>query len=693
MPVGSQRILRVSGFTGVDEHHVQDAAAMSYLQDARWDDRGGWETCGGIAKILLDNQGVDPFTGQGEVTSMFWYSIHNGVPQRFLWEMGSKLVYFDGPGRSWIELATNRFTTDMPWQRTQYAQMGNDVWIVNGVNEPLRFDGRDTYAAGFRGPAPTVTAECVSESFIVGTVALNALGLGTAATETTDGGGEYGYLMTEVNAKGTESPPSAAPSVIRWRIQKPTASVTNTQPRYFAKLSIPSSNNDDVVGRWVYRTVNSYGSGLQDGARYYRVAFIPGNHECTHVDSRSDAYFGRELDFNEVGPWPVSAKYACVYKGRMFLAGMTDDPDIVVWSRADQPESFPAVNYLPLAGGDGPVTGMRVFRNMLIVTRERGIYMVMLSDQDNFTVKMLERSVGCRSSNSIRDVPGLGLTFVADDGVRLLTGSIQAGDNAAATTLLSDELADYWRWRVNKSALANAWSQVYHADRELWVSIPIDGQPRNRMVLVYHYGVPGGAWSFRPDLNVACMAETSDRRGYLFLGSNDDTAHPGVYVYSLGFADKDGVAKAFTMKSAQLDLAGIYAHPSLIRVTVRMLTYGTNTLSLTPYKDRRPEVAQTAQTRKQIDVDYRDVGTAYGSNAIALPVWDTALWSATSTETWMQAVPTTVAWDISTGGAKEAQFVLSTTARAQILGCEFHVNAQGTRSVDTYNPVIGTGTE
>jgi hypothetical protein len=59
----------------------------------------------------------------------------------------------------------------------------------------------------------------------------------------------------------------------------------------------------------------------------------------------------------------------------------------------------------------------------------------------------------------------------------------------------------------------------------------------------------------------------------------------------------------------------------------------------------------------------------------------------------MQAVPTTVAWDVSTGGAKEVQVALSTTARAQILGCEFHINAQGTRSVDTYNAVIGTGTE
>ena len=203
MPPGGQRALRGTGFSGVDEHHTQPPASFSYLQDARWDDRGGWEMCGGTQKILKDSQGVSPFAGEGEVTSLFWYCQHNGVPQRLLWEMGSKLVYFDGPGKSWIELASDRYTTDMPWQRTQYVQMGNDVWIVNGVNEPLRFDGRSTYSAGFRGRAPTVTAECVSEGFLVGSSGLPALGLGSAATETTDGGGEYGYLLTEVNAKGT----------------------------------------------------------------------------------------------------------------------------------------------------------------------------------------------------------------------------------------------------------------------------------------------------------------------------------------------------------------------------------------------------------------------------------------------------------------------------------------------------------
>lgn len=687
MATGAQRALRISGFSGVDEHHVQPPEAFSYLQDARWDDRGGWELCGGTQPILTESQGVDPFAGQGVVSSIFWYSQHNGVPQRLLWEMGSKLVYFDGPGKSWIELATDRYTTDMPWQGTQYVQMGNDVWIINGINEPLRFDGRSTYSAGYRSRAPNVNAECVSEGFIVGAISLAALGLGTAATDTTDGGGEYGYLLTEVNAKGTESLPSAAPSVIRWRIV--ASGVADTQPRYFAKVSVPGSNNDDTVGRWLYRTVNSYGTGLQDGARYYRVAYIPGNHEVIHVDARNDSYLGSELDFNQVGSWPRSAKFAAVYKGRIFLSGMTEDPDIVVWSRTDQPESFPVANYFRLSGGSGPVTGMYVFRNALFVFRQRGVYMIMLSQQDAFTIRMLEYNTGAESNKAICDVPGIGLVFVSQDGVRVLTGSLQAGDEAADINLLSGPLADYWRWRVNQPALANAAMAVYHADREMWVSVPIDGQPRNRMVLVFHYGVPGGAWSFRPDLNVGCMVETGDHRGYLYLGSNDDTDHPGVHTYSLGFADKDGVAKSFLAKTAHVDLGGVYAHPAVLEVTVRLLTYGSNPLTLTPYKDRRPEAAQTAATRKQLDADYRDPSSGFQ----AVPVWGAAEWSALSTQTWWTATPTTVRWDISTKGSKEFQVALSATTKVQVLGMEYQVAYTSTHTVDVMNAVLPTGSE
>ena len=90
MPTGGQRALRVTGFSGVDEHYAQPPASFSYLQDARWDDRGGWEMCGGTQKILKDSQGVSPVAGEGAVTRLCWYCQPTGLPT----DLSAKLLYY-----------------------------------------------------------------------------------------------------------------------------------------------------------------------------------------------------------------------------------------------------------------------------------------------------------------------------------------------------------------------------------------------------------------------------------------------------------------------------------------------------------------------------------------------------------------------------------------------------------------------
>lgn len=684
---------RVEGFTGTDEHWVADPASTTLLQDAYWDPRGGWEICGGTQKILLDSQGVSPFAGGGKINSLFWFSQHNGGTQFLLWEAGASLRVFDGSNRSWIVLATGRYTSSQPWQRSQYAAMGNNVWIVNGEDTPIRFDGRNVFTAGFSAPAPSPVVEGPNDGFMVGTSYGN-LGLGTAmvgsnsgasatdiyANGGKDGGGDYSGLLCDVNAYGTLSPPSPVTANVAWRIL--AAKTDDTQPKYFIKVQVPQSTNDGTVGRIWFRSHNNFGIGTQDGTRLFQAATLPGTAETAFVDYRPDTVLGTELVPEEVGPWPRGAKYIAFFKGRMYLAGMPDDPDIVVYSRTDMVECFPALNYFRIGDKDsGEVTGFYSARNSLWVFKRRGIHIITVEQSGQLAQRVVTKDCGCASPNSIREVPGIGLVFCSDDGVWALTGSIQDGDNAVAWKKISHQLSDYWFWHVNRAALLNACGEVYHADQEYWLSVPIDGQPDNRMVLVYHYAV--GAWSFRPDMNAACLAETHDHRGYLFLGSNSAVGHPGVHVYSHGFTTKDGTAKSFRLTSAVLDLGGVYGHVQVTSVRVRLLTYGTNDLSLTGYKDRLPTaIGDGAQTRDQIDEDYRDATTP-------LPLWGAATWDATGT--WMRAVPTATVWNLDTKATKEFQYSLSTTARTQILGAEVMIAGGSKRRVDLINPLLGTG--
>lgn len=674
----------------MDERHVTDPASATLLQDAFFDPRGGWEVCGGTAKILLNVQGtvgdVSPFAGQGAIDSMFWFSQHNGAQQFLLWEMNGNLVYFDGAQKSWITIATGRYQTSTPWQRTQYAAMGNSVWIINGEDAPIRFDGRTASPAGFAGPAPSLDVGCVSEGIMVGTTYAQ-LGLGIAATADFDGQGQYAYMATELNEDGNESPPTPVASAVSWTIAADASYAGVTQPKYMARVTIPKASAEHVVGHNLYRSMNGSGGGLQDGSRLYFVGEYMGSNEQIVLDFHPDGTLTRELDQTQLGEWPRGAKYIAIHKGRIWLAGMPDYPDTVVYSRADQIEVFPPANRFRMGENDsGEVTGMRGARNALWVFKRHGVHAIMPDQSGGWHDKIITRDVGCCAPNSIQDVPGVGTVFLSENGLWALSGSIQEGDTPATIIPFSDALVDFWKWRVCKPALMNAWGAVHHEDKEYWLSVPIDGQARNRMVLVYHYGVPGGAWSMRPDMNVACMAETHDHRGYLFLGSNDDTDHPGVHLYSHGFPDKDGVAKDFVYQSSNLDLASVYQHVHPKGVRVRMLTYGTNQIALTTYKDRIPIASgASAVGRKQVDADYT------AGNTAVLPVWGTAQWDASAK--WGRAAPTVVRWDVDMNGAKEIQYKLQIATRCQILGASLEITPSEMRNEADANAIIGTGTE
>ena len=686
--------LRTGVLTGVDERFVADPNGAAYIRDATWDERGGWTNCGGYDQILPDAQGVNPFTSQGKIQSLAWFSQSNGGHQYLVWEGSTRLAVMDWSLKTWDTLATDRYSTDSPWQHTQYVAIGNNLYIVNGFNTPLRFNGKGTEQAGYDAPAPAVTVEGYNDGFIVGT-AYGNVGLGVAMVNSIgtsidgqDGGGEYAYKLVEVSYLDgvfTMSPPSPIASSVRWKVVATSVATVNlrtVQAKYFTRVSIPESQNAHTTERWLFRTVNTLLPGYQDGTRFYRCAVIPGNHEVTHVDCLNDGLLlaNPMLDELELGPWPSGAKYIALFKGRIWLAGMPSDPNAVVYSHGEMLEVFPAVNRFRVGQQDsGEVTGMHATRNALLVFKRRGVHLIMERPDGGFTEKQLTLQAGCAAPNTIQDVPGLGVMFVAEDGIWAFNGSMQEGDNPGTLERVDDGLVDFWLWRVNRQALMNAVARPYHKNKEVWVSIPVDGSPENGEMLVYHWAT--GQWSFRPDMRAGALVETHDHRGYMFIGSNDDTSHPGLYVYSHGFNTKHGTAISFQYKSAWLGLGGVYENVQPISVTARILTFGTNDLSLTVYKNRRADsISGGAHAHNQIDEDYRDSPP---------PTWDTSTWSTTGT--WGQAVPTTVRWDVDAKSVREFQYLLSTSSRTEILGVEVSLANPQARTFETMNQALGTG--
>jgi len=718
MAQGDVGALRIDGLAGSDERWTTAPNRALKIQDAFYDRRGGWERCGGTEKILRDSQGTSPFAGWGKIQSMHWFSRHNGGPQYLVFELGpadadglTRLCYFNGSTNNWTVIKdaagndiTNRYTTDQPWQRTQYAAVGNNLWIINGENEPIRFDGRIGHKAGFDGPAPSVTVQGYTDGFLWGTT-YAGLGLGTPATADrvmiagvqnnagTAGYADYAWVITEENLFGTRSPPSPIYGAVKWRVDQSnvddgTGVNAGTQgTKFFADIRIPPPSGTHVFRRALWRTQNTTGVDPGMARTYYLVDDdLAGQGSFPYVDGKPDNALGFQLQPEKIGPFPRGAKYMCFFKQRAYYAGMPDNPDRLYYSEPGDPENVPAQNWFSLGNSDnGEITGLREARNGLVTFKRRGVFMIMSDDGVTLTPKTIDKSRGCAAPNSIREVPGVGLVFASDEGVFRLTGSIQQGDDPAAIQPLTDTLADFWTWQVNRTAMMNAWGEVYHRDDEYWLSVPLAGNPRNQMVCVYHYLT--GVWSFRPDINAACLAETHDHRGYLYIGSNDDTSHPGIHVYSRAYSTKDGVAIAFQIQTSWLDLGGVYEHFIPEQVIIRALAYGTASMTVTVYRDRSATaVTVGGQTRKMEDAE---------TILAPPPVWGTATWSLSATERWGRASPTVfpVAIGAPDAGATSKEFMvqIDCTSRVQILGLTLRV-APGP-ATPILDAVTATGSE
>lgn len=667
--------LRVS-LKGLSDGWVSDPDTASVADDLEYDPRGGLRECCGFEEIVPDSGGSSPFAGLGPVRSLFWFTQHNGAPQFLLWEQGTTLYAFNGSlaaAAKWDTLATGRFATSMPTAGTQYVSVGNNVWIVNGEDAPVRYDGVTTYRAGFAGPAPIPTADGFADGFVWGT-SFDNLGLGDAATADTPGGGQYAYVWTEINEFGTESPPSPVAAEVKWETDTATAGSPAT--KYFVRVRIPPRSRTDIVGGRLYRTMNSKGVGVQDGVRYLLVQEIRGARGCAYVDDTPDSYLGAALDPSQVGPWPAGARLIALYKGVFFVAGMPSSPGVVAYSTPLYVENFPAANYFRVPD---EVTGLYAVRNGLLVFCARRIFLITGDPVNGFDPpRVLIPDTGCSAPNTIREIPGVGLVFVSDAGVHLLTGISIVGDAPAQIVHISQDIQDFWKSRVNTSALVGAVGCVVTSKKAYWLALPVDGQPLNSMVYCYHY--EQGFWTAIPDMPVSCMVETGDHRSMLMFGSADDATTPGVHYLSHWPTSKGGAANIVpTYRSNPLDLGAVYEHAAVKELEVRTVTYG-QTVGLSYYTDRSGTVGNTAHSRSTQDPE------------LARPIWGVAKWSAT--DLWSRQEPTVLRVN-DQAVCKEYQWQAAATngsIRFQLLGARIGMSYRNQKEIKAINTALATGT-
>ena len=622
------------GLRGMDLRWEAPPVCAQVVQDMRWDGRGFWTSAGGFGLIAqYDNQETvtNPFTGVGRINSLHFFSQHNGARSWIIYEAGTTLYTFNpstafrngSPGdiaedRSATQ-QTNRANPSTPWQHSQSCTWGDNFYIVNGINQPLVFDGYCWDYAGFsQGPgAPSVVVLNSPHASTMGGIKLTMMGLGpTSDTADVNYKVGYRYRVSFINSRGQESPLSTPSELVTFENEGGTLSRTAA---HFVLVNLPIGG-PETVGRRVYRTQNVYdstGTAIQGYAdQFFYLRDVQDNMTTSFMDGQYDSTLGTPVDPLDFGPFPIGAKYIAPFKGCMFAAGSTETS--VFYSAPNQPENFPVDNILPV--GDaylGPITGLYGTRNALIVFKEWGIYFITGDPTNGFVASLFTKTTGCVAPGTIREVPGLGVAFLGASGVYLLRGTLQ---NEGVQTQIVPWHVPITPWikKLNRAALIGATASVYHRDKEYWLAVPTTGHDENDLVLVYHYEI--AEWSYRENYPISCMLETADHRGHLLFGSWDVADNEGIYVYSPGWQDKNGVSIDPMYQSGWYNVGAIWRAMRPKYVMAQIGLHGSNGLVMQSWSNRSltawpDQPAQPQQYREEVQPVYNtatfDSGTAW----------------------------------------------------------------------------------
>lgn len=647
---------------GMDRRWGVNPRFADEVRDMRFNQaHGAWESAGGSRRIILgpdDQQGnpLSPFSAIGAVTSIHYFSQHNGARAWLIYEDSlGDLYQFNpstaaraaSPGDVAVDRAgnsqNNRAVVNAPWQRSQSATWGDYFYIVNGINRPLVFDGYVWDYAGFSSPAGTpsvavlVTPLANTQNYSGPSPAFKSLssGLGPySSTADTDYDCAYRWRVAYRNARGELSPLSEPTETARFT-NLGGATDPATMGKHYAYVGLPVGGAE-VVSRVLFRTQNIVDSSGNDvlgySEQFYYHSEIQDNTTRGIVDGVPDSQLGALVDSLQYGVFPRSPKFIVPFKGCMWIA--TERSTTIYFSRPLHPEMFPPDNAIPLGDANlGAITGFYPSRNALVVFMQRGIWLVKGNPVSGFSADILTRTTGCAAPNTIREVPGVGLVFLGDKGVWALQGTLENEGAPTRVVPLHEPVDDYMA-RLNRAALIGACAAVYHRDEEYWLCVPEIGSDSNNLVLVFHYQT--GQWSYREDFPVSCILETPDHRGHLLYGSWDltSTSTRGIFVYSVGFPDKNGVAIAPLYRSGWFDCGGgNWRSIRPLMVTVRGGLHGDNTMTIQVHSNRKnsawPGQAAPSQQFKE------DV----------VPVYDTASYDGEAT--WQALRPGAIRQDIA----------------------------------------------
>ena len=171
-------------------------------------------------------------------------------------------------------------------------------------------------------------------------------------------------------------------------------------------------------------------TGLDSSGRYTAERFNYENTEKLILVNGADN--PRVLSGNTVSTIsstgvPTNAQYVASFRSHMFYAGMSSNPQEIVFSAPFNEDDFTSGNGAGSIKVDDNITGLKVFRDNLFIFCQDRIFKLTGSGLASFAIEDVSRNIGCLDGFSIQEIGG-DLAFLGPDGVRTVQGTARIGD-------------------------------------------------------------------------------------------------------------------------------------------------------------------------------------------------------------------------------------------------------------------------
>ena len=199
----------------------------------------------------------------------------------------------------------------------------------------------------------------------------------------------------------------------------------------------------------VYQTWTVIDSGRTSALKYtFRRINFSGTEILAFADGANNASYWNGTSVTDVNGTnaPADPHYISVFKNTGFYAGMSSNPQEVIFTAPLTLDDFSVANGAGSFVIDSPVTGMIVFRDSLFIFSANRIYKLTGSSQADYQLLPVTREIGCRNGWTIKEFAG-DVVFLGPDGLRTIAGTDKIGDVDLGT--ISKPIQELFQNRVD----------------------------------------------------------------------------------------------------------------------------------------------------------------------------------------------------------------------------------------------------